>query len=211
MRMGRLIVLEGIDGAGKATQTRLLAKSIRAEGKKVSVFTSPRYDIPTGKLVRRALSGEFGDFVRMHPYMSALPYLVDFAAWSADVRAALRVGDVICDRYVQSTLAYHAAKFDGAQRARFLKEFSRIAFVSLRLPEPDAIFLLDVPVDISQGLMQKKKKDQYESNIAYQKRVASVYRTLARGKSWRTIACAAGGKMRSRTQIHAEIRRALGR
>ncbi len=209
--MGRLIIFEGIDGVGKATQTRLLAKALRAAGKKVTVFTSPWYEIPTGKLVRRALSGEFGDFVHMHPYMSALPYLLDFAAWSADVRDALQQGDVVCDRYVQSTLAYHAAKLKGLARKKFLKDISDIAFKSIQLPKPDAVVLLDVPVAVSQTLMGKKKKDQHETNTSYQKNVSAVYKDLSKEKNWHVIECAPNGLMRARDDIHAEIRRTLSR
>lgn len=211
MSRNKLIVFEGIDGAGKATQTKLLAKQLRAQGKRVAVFSSPRYDIRTGDLVRRALSGEFGDFVRLHPYVSALPYLVDFASWSADIRAALQKGDVICDRYVHSTLAYHAAKLSGTARATFLKEIGDVAFKSLQLPKPDVVVLLDVPVQVSQGLMMQKKKDQYEANIAYQKKVARAYTQLARGKEWRVITCAPRKEMRSRGEIHAEVLRQLSR
>lgn len=208
---GRLIVFEGIDGVGKATQTRLLAKELRRAGKRVTVFTSPRYDLRTGALVRRALKGEFGDFVKLQPYVSALPYLVDFAAWSKDVRAALARGDVICDRYIHSTLAYHGAKLGVAARAKFLKDIGDIAFKSIELPKPDVIFLLEVPVGISQELMRSKKKDQYEADTAFQARVAETYRSLAKGRGWRTIRCAPRGAMRKREEIHAEILQAVGR
>lgn len=211
MSKNKLIVFEGIDGAGKATQTKLLAKQLRARGKRVAVFASPRYDIRTGDLVRRALSGEFGDFVRLHPYISALPYLLDFAAWCTDVRSALKKGDVICDRYIHSTLSYHAAKLSGPKKVRFLKDISNIAFKSLELPKPDRVVFLDVPVAISQSLMRQKKKDQYEANIAYQKKVSATYKTLAHDKTWRVVDCAPKGLMRSRIDIHQEVLRLLAR
>src|SRR3569832_363531 len=159
---GRLIVFEGIDGVGKATQVELLARALKKNGKRVTVFTSPRYDLPTGKLVRRALLGEFGDFVALSPYLSALPYFNDFAAWRSDVIAALQKGDVICDRYVYSTLAYASAKLSGAKQKAFLEEMSGIAFKNLRLPKADRVIFLDVPVAVSQKLMAQKKKDQFE-------------------------------------------------
>lgn len=211
MAHGKLIVFEGIDGVGKATQVALLAKLLRAEGKKVTVFTSPRYDLPTGKLVRRALLGEFGDFVALSPYLSALPYLVDFAAWRDDVLGALNKGDVICDRYIYSTIAYHGAKLSGAAQAKYIRALTRIAFRELRLPQANIVFFLDVPVAISQSLMAKKKKDQHERNTAYQERVARVYRSHPRAKNWRTIDCAPKGAMRSRADIAAEVRKKLGR
>lgn len=207
--MGKLIVIEGIDGVGKATQTRLLAKRLRAQGRHVTVFASPCYDLPTGKLVRRALSGEFGDFVHLSPYISALPYLLDFAAWRGDIVAALKKGDVVCDRYVQSTIAYHSAKSTGKTQQRFLKDISQIAFESLALPAPHRVVLLDVPVMMAQHLMRSKKKDQYEKDTAYQKRVARMYALLAKDARWRTISCVEKGEMLSRSAISEKVWKAV--
>lgn len=198
---GILIVIEGIDGAGKATQTALLAKRLRAEGARVATFASPRYDLPTGKLVKRALKGEFGDFVGISPYFSALPYMVDFAAWREDITHELKKGVVICDRHVFSTIAYAAAKLSGKAQKQFIKEMSDVAFKSLKLPKPDRVILLDVPVATSQRLMAKKKKDQFEKNTNYQKKVAEVYRHLSKGKEWRSIECTQGGEMLPRAEI----------
>lgn len=202
---GRLIVVEGIDGAGKATQVALLEKALRKSGRRVAVFASPRYDLPSGKLVRRALSGEFGDFVAASPYLSALPYFVDFSAWRDDVIAALKMGDVICDRYVYSTLAYASAKLPKGKQQRFLEEMSCVAFSELKLPRASRVILLDVPVAVSQKLMAQKKKDQFEKNLSYQKKVAAVYASLSGGEEWRTVRCAPKGEMRSRDSIHEEV------
>ncbi len=209
--MGRLIVFEGIDGVGKATQTELLAKRLRAEGRRVTVFASPRYELPTGKLVRRALSGEFGDFVGLSPYFSALPYFLDFVAWKRDVELARKKGDVLCDRYVYSTLAYASAKLSGVKKGKFLAEMSRIAFEELALPRADVVVLLDVPVVVSQELMRSKKKDQYESNLPYQRKVAATYAALSRGANWRVVKCAARGGMRERADIHEEVARVVAK
>lgn len=202
---GKMIVFEGIDGVGKATQVKLLAERARANGKTVTVFTSPRYDLPTGDLVRRALNGEFGDFVALSPYLSALPYFVDFSAWRSEVISALEQGDVICDRYVYSTLAYASAKLDGIEQKSFLDQMSTIVFDQLQLPKADCVALLDVPVPVSQELMAQKKKDQFEMNTVYQERVAKVYGELSKEDGWHVVACAPEGVMRSREDIHEEI------
>lgn len=203
--MGKLIVFEGIDGSGKATQVQLLAKRMRKSGKKVTVFTSPRYGTLTGDIAKSALRGEYGDFVALSPYLSALPYMLDFAAMSGEIEAALKKGDVICDRYVQSTLAYHSAKFSGAQASEFLKTFETIAFKHLKLPKPTKVLYLHVPVEVARRLMEHKKKDQHERNVAYQARVASAYAGLAKGKGWKTVECVADGRMRPIEEIHEEI------
>ena len=205
MKRGKLIVFEGIDGVGKATQAALLAKRIKASGATVKTFESPRYDLPSGRLVRRALMGEFGNFVALSPYISSLPYLVDFAAWRNEIVGALERGVVVCDRHVQSTIAYHAAKLSGSAQKKFLKEISRLAFTELKLPEPNLVFFLDVPTNTAKQLMGKRKKDQHEKDTAYQKKVAKIYRTLAKGKNWHRIECAPEGRMLSRKEIHEHV------
>lgn len=202
-----LIVFEGIDGAGKATQVKLLAKQLRAEGKHVTVFASPRYDLPTGKLVRSALHGAFGDFVGLSPYFSALPYLVDFAAWRDEIQDALKKGVVICDRYVPSTVAYHSAKLTGKKAADFVRSIEDIAYRRLKLPKPSLIIYLHVPVAEAQKLTRtrKRKRDQHERDVSYQKRVAAMYAALCKRPHWKSVDCVEAGAMRLPEAIHEEI------
>ncbi len=203
--MHQLIVFEGIDGAGKATQVKMLAERLRAQGKRVTVFSSPRYETPTGKLVRAALEGAYGDFVGLSPYFSALPYLLDFAASRDEIRAALKKGMVICDRHVPSTVAYHSAKLSGAKAKEFIRLVEHVAYTVLGVPEPTLVVYLHLPVGKAQELMHKKKKDQHERDTGYQARVAKAYALLAKRKNWRTVESVKGGKMRSVQDIHEEI------
>lgn len=207
--MGRLVVFEGIDGAGKATQVKLLEKRLRAEGKRVAVFSSPRYDTPTGKLVKQALSGAFGNFVALSPYLSALPYLLDFAAEREEISVALGKGVVISDRYIPSTLAYHSAKLPRAQQKKFVDFVERLMYRGLKLPKPGLVIYLDVPVGNAQELLRGKKKDQHEKNVAYQKRVAQAYHTLGSRKEWKTISCTKSGRMLSPQEIHELVWKAV--
>lgn len=208
--MGKLIVFEGIDGAGKATQVELLVARMKKAGKKVAVFTSPRYGTPTGDLVKSALHGFYGDFVALSPYLSGLPYLVDFAAMKGEILLALKKGDVVCDRYVPSTLAYHSAKLSGAAAEEYIATIEDIAFSKIGLPKPDKVIYLHIPVEVARRLMEHKKKDQHERNAAYQARVAQAYTSLARRKNWRTVECVQNGRMRPIEEIHEEIARIAG-
>jgi dTMP kinase len=205
--MGKLIVFEGIDGAGKATQVEFLAARMKKAGKKVSVFTSPRYGTVTGDIVKSALHGAYGDFVALSPYLSGLPYVVDFAAMKDEILRALKKGDVICDRYVSSTLAYHSAKLSGAAAEEYVATIEDIAFKKLGLPMPNRVIYLHVPVEVARRLMEHKKKDQHERNASYQARVAHAYAKLATRKNWRTVECVKDGRMRPIDDIHKEIAR----
>lgn len=203
------IVLEGIDGAGKGTQIQLLAKRLRKEGRRFSLSSSPRYDSPTGQLVKRALHGEFGDFVGLNGYLSAMPYLLDFAAMQPSLSAALKKGMVVSDRYIFSTQAFQGAKVPAKERKAFVALIEQLAYREFRLPKPDRVIYFDVPVAQAQRNMRGKKKDQHEKSVAYQKRVAEVYRTLARQKHWRVIPCVKSGKMRSPEEIHELVWKAV--
>lgn len=205
MSKNKLIVFEGIDGAGKATQVALLEKRLRAEGKRVAVFASPRYDKPTGKIVKDALHGLYGDFVGLSPYLSAAPYLLDFAASRDEILRALGEGTVICDRYVPSTLAYHSAKLSGDEALNFIQLVEDIAYKRVGLPEPDKVIYLHIPVETARRLMETKKKDQHERDAKYQGRVALMYAELAKRKNWRVVECVKDGEMRGVEEIHEEI------
>jgi dTMP kinase len=205
----KFIVLEGIDGAGKGTQIELLAKRLRASGKRFSLVSSPRYQWPTGQLVKRALYGEFGDFVGLNGYLSALPYLLDFALQRSDLEAALKKGMVISDRYVYSTLAFQGAKVAPKEKKSFIAFVETLMFKQFKLPKPERVIYFDVPVSQAQKNMRGKKKDQHEKSVAYQKKVAQTYRELAKRKEWRTIPCMKNGRMLSPEEIHGLVWKAV--
>jgi dTMP kinase len=207
--MRKFIVFEGIDGAGKGTQIRLLEKRLRNTGKRFSLTSSPRYQTPTGKLVKRALHGEFGDFLGLNAYLSAMPYFLDFAAAQPDLVKALKKGMVISDRYFSSTSAFHAAKLPAKERNAFLKQVDELMYKVFHLPKPDLIVYFDVPVMQAQKNMRGKAKDQHEKSVAYQKRVAEVYKHLAKQKGWKVIPCTKNGRMRSPREIHEMVWKAV--
>lgn len=205
----KFVVFEGIDGAGKATQVKLLEKKLRKNGTRVSVFRSPRYETPTGKLIKQALTGAFGNFVALSAYLSALPYLLDFAAERDELAAALKKGVVISDRYIPSTLAYHSAKLPNSERKAFLAFVEQLMYKTLKLPRPSTVIYLDTPVSAAQKLISGKMKDQHEKSSSYQARVASAYKQLAKRKEWRTVPCMKGGTMRSPKEIHELVWKAV--
>lgn len=209
MRKSNFIVFEGIDGAGKGTQIELLARRLRKEGKHFSLAASPRYDSPTGQLVKRALHGDFGDFVGLNGYLAALPYLLDFAAQRSDLLAALKKGLIISDRFVFSTLAFQGAKVPAKERKAFVLFVERLMFNEFKLPRPDRVIYFDMPVAQAQKNMRGKKKDQHEKNVAYQKKVAQIYRELTKRKEWRVIPCTRNGVMRSPQEIHELVWKAV--
>ncbi len=204
MRTNTLIVFEGIDGSGKATQAKLLVDRLRKQGHQVKLMQTPNYEKPIGKVVRNALSGKFGDFKNLSPYLSAMPYLLDFATQKEGLVESLKTGFVVFDRYVPSTIAYHGAKVEGATRSHFIKLVENIMFEELGLPKPHRVIYLKLPVELAKDHMDDAGHalDQHEQDQEYQKRVADLYNRRAKDKTWRTVDCKKG---ESATDIHERV------
>src|SRR5258706_13130245 len=107
-----LVAIEGIDGAGKNTQSGLLRDRAHAAGIRTTVFSFPRYGTNSfSDAIARYLNGEFGDVMEVAPYLAGALYAGDRFAAREDLLGATCTYDlVICDRYVHSNLAHQAAK-----------------------------------------------------------------------------------------------------
>lgn len=205
MRTNTLIVFEGIDGSGKSVQAKMLADRLKKQGHQVTAFHSPRYDKPIGKMIKDALHGKHGNFLNLSPYYSALPYLLDFATMKDALVAALKMGIVVSDRYVPSTLAFHGAKLEKPERIKFVKFVQDLIYREAGLPKPHRIIFLKVTEKLAKEHLDDSGKplDQHERDTSYQKRVAEVYAAFARDKKiWRTIECKDGD---SPKEIHERV------
>lgn len=211
-RRGKLIVIEGTDGSGKATQTKLLLNYLK-KSQKISFFEFPRYKKSIfGNLVKRSLRGEFGNFIELSPYLSSLPYVIDRLRAKYLLNEALIEGDVICDRYTPSNLAFQGAKLPKNERKKFFDFIEVGEYKELGLPEPDVVIFLYVPIGISQKLISKRSKakgrpDLHENDKLYQKNVIETYINLAKGrKNWHIVGCTnSRGRILSKNVIHEKI------
>jgi dTMP kinase len=208
MRTNTLIVFEGIDGSGKATQAKMLVDRLRKQGHQVKLMQTPNYQKPIGKVVRDALSGKYGDFKNLSPFLSAMPYLLDFATQKEELVESLKTGFVVFDRYVPSTIAFHGAKVDGAVRSNFIKLVESLMFEELGLPKAHRVIYLKLPVELAKDHMDEDGRmlDQHERDQEYQKKVADLYNKRAKDKAWRTVDCKKG---ESAKDIHERVWDAL--
>ena len=160
MIRGKLIVLEGGDGAGKTVQVDLLHKRIPGL---VQVFEFPRYYTSrAGKLVGECLVGKHGDFLGLSPYLASLSYTLDRVGAKAMLTKALAEGIVICNRYTPSNIAHQAAKIsDTKEREAFIEFLEGLEYGEMQLPEPDIVLYLHMPADIASKLSKNKKKREY--------------------------------------------------
>ena len=186
-----LVVMEGLDGAGKSTQVKKLRKYLESLYGTVDYIHFPRYDSPVyGELISRFLRGDYGDINTVHPQLVALLYAEDRHQAAPYMNRELQAGKtLLLDRYVYSNIAYQCAKIsDPAQRTALRDWIFETEFGAFGLPKPDLNIFLDVPI----GFVEKKlsaqrvgqdrdylegRKDIHEADIEFQKRVRDVYRT----------------------------------
>ncbi len=215
---GKLIVIEGTDASGKATQTKLLLNHFKKKRKKVILMSFPRYNTFFGKLIGKYLAGEFGSKEKFSSESAAMLYALDKYSASDEIEKKLSQGFiVILDRYTASNIAHQGAKFTNTKkRNQFINWVSNLESA---LPKPSFTFFLDVPVPVSQKLMtggdRKKKyrkgktKDIHESDLKYLERTRKIYLKLAKQKTWKKINCVSDSKLKPKQEILQEILKTL--
>ena len=211
---GRLIVLEGTDGSGKATQTALLAELLRKAGREVRQLSFPRYDQDSSMLVRMYLGGAFGqDPQAVNAYAASTFYAVDrFASYMQDWGAYYEAGGlVLTDRYTTSNAVHQASKLSGKERKTYLDWLFDFEYRLMGLPAPDLVIYLDVPTELSAALRRLREEktgthaDIHEADEAYLRRCRESGRQVADYAGWRRLDCAREGRMRPPEEIHEEI------
>ena len=216
--MGKLIILEGLDGSGKGTQAALLADALAAQGRKLRKITFPNYASDSSALVKMYLAGQFGQRPDdVNGYAASAFYAVDrYAGYKSDWGAFYEAGGLlIADRYTTSNAVHQCAKCQRAQWDDFLRWLFDFEYQKLGLPAPDAVLYLAVDPEVSQRLMSgryhgdESKKDIQERDTEYLARARAAAEYCAEKLGWRRVECTAeqDGKkiMRPPQDIHTEI------
>ena len=217
-----LIVLEGLDGAGKSTQIKLLREWLSAQGRESEYLHFPRFDAPVyGDLIARFLRGEFGSIEAVNPYLVALIYAGDRADAAPQLRAWLEAGrTVVLDRYVYSNVGYQCAKVDDAEARRTLARWIvDLEFGYHAIPQPDVSLFLDVPFAFTERKLREQRagddrnylqgaRDIHEDSLELQRRVREVYLAAAReNPAVRVVDCSdSGAAMAAPEAIFERIR-----
>jgi dTMP kinase len=165
MKKGKLIVLDGTDGSGKATQAKILLQRLKHEGYKVAYIDFPQYGQYSALFVEKYLRGEFGTAKEVGPYRASLFYALDRYAAKQKLERWLKEGRIIiANRYVSSNQIHQAGKIkDKKELQRYLRWLDDLEFVKLGIPRPDVVLFLNVPPSIGQQLVDKKKQRSYLS------------------------------------------------
>lgn len=213
----KFIVIEGLDGSGKATQTKILFDKISATGKTVKKLEFPDYANESSALVKMYLGGEFGSNPNdVNAYAASAFYAVDRVAsflkfWKKDYKSD---SVILSDRYATSNIIYQMSKLDKADWDSFIEWQEDFEYNKLAVPKPDKIIYLDVEPEVSQKLINKRyegdesKKDLHEKNFAFllECRKSALY--AAKKCGWIVINCCENGEIKPIEVIAAEIEKA---
>lgn len=212
---GKLIVIEGTDGSGKATQAGKLVARLNAEGLNVRKVDYPNYPSQSSALVKMYLNGDFGSQPEdVNAYAASTFYAVDrIASYKKDWEEFyLNGGIVIADRYTTSNMIHQAAKIkDSREKEKYLEWLWDFEFVKCGLPIPDKVFFLAMPPDISLELMRGREnkagsdKDIHEQNSEYLAHCFTNACEVAEKFGWHRVNCVFGRQIKSIEEIHEEI------
>lgn len=217
-----LIVLEGLDGAGKSTQVRMLKEYLKERDGELDYIHFPRYDGPVyGDLISRFLRGDFGSNETVHPQLVALLFAEDRHGAVPEISRSLEAGKtVLLDRYVYSNIAYQCAKLSSDEEADQLRRWIfETEFNVFGEPRPDINIFLDVPIDFVESNLASNRagddrnylggaQDIHEASIDFQKRVKEMYlRQAAEDPSLKVVGCSdENGKMLPAEVIFEKIK-----
>ena len=215
---GKLIVIDGGDGAGKATQTKLLIERLQSDGHSVETMDFPQYTQNTfGQLLRTCLDGYCNDFMNTDPRIVSTIYAADRFESKPQLEEWLSEGKiVVLDRYVSANMMHQGAKIKDEQTLKyFLEWIDKIEHEIFKVPRPDVIFYFDIPFEVRAklkadaiaegkhtGKTDVAEADQEHQHLA-EERARQIVSLL---NNWNKIeCCTSDGEMRTREDIHDEV------
>ncbi len=208
-KKGKLIVIDGSDGSGKATQTKLLVARLLKEKILTKTLDFPQYTKNFfGQLLKECLSGTYGDFIAVNPRIASVLYAADRFESKDTLERWLKEGKVVVlDRYVSANQMHQGGKIKDARgRKAFLSWLDTMEHTVFTLPRPNMILYLHVPVAVSQVLLKDKRKDLAEKNIKYlSASQEGALKLIRAGSAWKKIECTKRGAMLQREEIHEKI------
>lgn len=222
MKRGKLIVIEGADATGKATQSKLLLARLKKAGRKTLYLDFPRYGRPSAYFIEQYLLGRFGDTHKFGAYIPAVFYAFDRYFAAKQIRKALQKGIIIvCNRYTTSSLAYQGSKLKSPKvRKEFIRWLEHLEYDIFNLPQADLTIILNLERRLSKKLLKNKGKRKYlagkrldlhEKNDKHQKNTQKLYLALARRYHYPVITCSQQDKLLDKQSIAEKIWKIVNR
>jgi dTMP kinase len=212
---GKLIVIEGIDGSGKNTQTIAICNYLSSLGVKNIKIHFPLYsETFFGKEVGHYLNGEFGSLESVHPKLASMLYAGDRFEKKEFIEKNLNDGAfVICDRYVPSNIAHNTVKLETEKHAEFEDWIETLEYKIFCLPKPDLVIFLDVPPSNAQDFVlmketreyTQKKQDLHEENQKYIESVYIKFKQLSISREWEQVSCMDNSFVKPINEITQEL------
>lgn len=214
---GKLIVIDGVDSSGKQTQVEILYNKLKAEGLKVKRISFPNYESNSSALVKMYLAGDLGTNPdELDPYAISTFYAADrYISYITDWKKDLDDGYIIiADRYVSSNMIHQAAKIKDINAKKiFLDWLDSFEYGVYKLPRPDIVIFLNMPVEQAVKLMADRKnkitgdekKDIHERDVAYLQESYNNAMFIANEYSWNIVNCVNNSAVRKIEDIASEI------
>ncbi|MFA6514906.1 MAG: deoxynucleoside kinase [Candidatus Paceibacterota bacterium] len=215
---GKLIVIDGTDGSGKATQVAYLTEHLKKDGHKVKVVDFPEYYKNFfGKFIGHCLSEQYYNFLGVHPKITSVLFAADRWESSVEMKEWLSKGYVvIANRYVSANQIHQGGKIKSAKkRADFMKWLNQMEYEVFGIPKPDITLYLSLPIKIVLDLLKerdsskmkreylKKKKDVYENDMEFLVNSRkSALNLVKENPNFIKIECSQKGKILSREDVH---------
>ncbi|MES3032349.1 MAG: thymidylate kinase [Patescibacteria group bacterium] len=219
-KRGKLIVVDGTDGSGKATQVKLLQARLMEEGCKVKLLDFPEYYKNFfGQFIGHCLSEQYYNWINIHPKIASIAYAADRWESAKEIEGWLKKGYIVLsNRYVSANQIHQGGKIvNNKKRESFIKWLDEMEYKVFKIPRPDTVFYLNVPMSIILRLIKErnkkvfraytgKRKDIVEGNIPYLSNSNKTGLWLAKTQTgWIKIECAQDGQIKTRESIHEEI------
>lgn len=217
MQKGKLIVIEGGDGSGKATQAQLLLNYLEKNSIPSAHLDFPDYTSFYGKMIASYLRGEYGTLANISPYLVAVLFALDRLNHKSKMEKSLEKGYLlITNRYISSNIAHQGSKFaKETERVKFISWVENLEYKINKLPKEDYVIYLQVSHNIGMSLTNGKGKRDYlkgkvidiqEADQNYRKKTEHLYDKLSQERSnWHTIKCMDNDKIRTKENIHLDI------
>lgn len=216
MSKGKFIIIDGTDGSGKATQTKLLVKRLEKAGKRVHLEDFPQYGKKSAGPVEEYLNGLYGTADELGAYIPSIFYAVDRFAAKQRIRDHLAHGDiVICNRYVSANMAHQGGKLKtNKERQKYFKWLFELEYKFFGIPKPDLNLILHVPAAIAQKLVNKKgprfyigtkKRDIHEKDIKHLLAAEATFKQIAMEFRYPIIECFRDNILLTPEEIHELI------
>lgn len=221
-KVGKFIIIEGTDGAGKTTQLTLLKDWLEKKGYKTKTLDFPQYNQFWGSMVGRFLNGDFGELNNINPYLASLPYLLDQSTQSIYIKKWIQEGYIVLsNRYVTSSMGHQTAKFLtkkdiklNTEANHYLEWLEKAAYEEIGLVREDMTIVLYVDPEVTIKLSRKamlrksyaKARDIAEEDKLHQILSARTFQYLSkRFTNWKLINCMIKNQIDSIPNIHKKV------